>query len=140
MYLLCRKRFYPFEWVDSHDKLNQIGLPSQDSFYSALHQKSISDDEYEHAQNVYRKLNCNSFNDYHRTCLQCDVLLLADIFENFGNIFQQFCDLDPATYITLPGAAWDAMLRMTNIKLELISDEKVLDIIERQRGWFMFCR
>ena len=38
--------------------------------------------------------------------------------------------LDPANYITLPGAAWDAMLSMTNIKLELISDEKVLDIIE----------
>ncbi|MFM7987456.1 MAG: hypothetical protein ACKPKO_49905 [Candidatus Fonsibacter sp.] len=53
MELLCRKRYYPYEWVNGVDKIDHKGLPPKNSFYSSLKQETISDDEYKHAQNVY---------------------------------------------------------------------------------------
>ena len=81
--LLCKKGYYPYEWVDNIEKLDYDGLPPSESFYSKLNQKTISDDDCKHANKVYNTLNCSSFNDYHLTYLKTDVLLLADVFENF---------------------------------------------------------
>ena len=78
-------------------------------------------------------MNCQTFKDYHLIYLQCDVLLLADVFENFRRTCLDYYKLDPANYISAPGLAWDAMLNNTGIVLDLISDEKVLSIIERQK-------
>jgi hypothetical protein len=81
--LLCQKGFYPYEWVDDISKLDHVGLPPIQSFYSNLRQEGISEENYKHAENVYKALDCKSFKDYHLTYLQCDVLLLADVFEQF---------------------------------------------------------
>ena len=137
--LLCRKGFYPYEWMDSAEKLNHKGLPAKEEFYSTLKKEGITEDDYNHATNVYEKLNCKSFRDYHMTYLKCDVLLLADVFENFRRTCLNYYELDPANYITAPGLSWDAMLKMTKMELELIHDPKILDIIERQkRGGLTF--
>ena len=74
---VCQKGFYPYEWMDNTDKLNQEGLPNIASFYSQLSQKTISESYYTHAQNVYTKMNCKTFKNYHLLYLKCDVLLLA---------------------------------------------------------------
>jgi hypothetical protein len=129
--LLYRKGYYPYEWGDSDDKLNHKGLPGRDTFYSTLTKGSISEDNYNHALNVYNKLGCKSFKDYHMTYLKCDVLLLADVFENFRITCMEYYKLDPANYISCRSLAWDAMLKMTGIQLEQISDVKILDIFER---------
>ena len=133
MDILCRKGFYPYEFMDNNDKLNYPELPPQEAFYSKLSQSSISDDDYKHAQNVYNQLHCKTFKDYHMAYLQCDVLLLADVFENFRNTCENYYGLDPANYISAPGLAWDAMLLKTNINLELMNDLEVLDIMERMK-------
>jgi hypothetical protein len=71
--------------------------------------------------------------------LKCDVLLLADVFENFRKMCKSNYNLDPANYISLPGLSWDAMLLLTDIELDLIYDEQILNIIERQkRGGLCF--
>ncbi len=70
----------------------------------------ITDKEYAHAQKVYDELKCKSFLDYHLTYLQCDVLLLADIFQNFRKTCLEYYKLDPANYISAPSLSWDAML------------------------------
>jgi hypothetical protein len=73
------------------------------------------------------------------TYLKCDVLLLADVFEIFRITCVEYHRFDPANYISCPSLAWDAMLKMTGIQLEHISDVKILDIIERQkRGGLCF--
>jgi hypothetical protein len=137
--LLCQKGFYPYEWVDSVDKLNHVGLPPANEFYSILSQEIISEKNYTHAQTVYEKLNCKTFRDYHMTYLKCDVLLLADVFENFRNTCNSYYGLDPANYISAPSLAWDAMLMKTKIELEQIYDPKILDIVERhKRGGLCF--
>ena len=131
--LLCKKGHYPYEWVDSHDKLNNIGLPPIENFYSELKKESISEKDYEHAQHVYETMGCKSFLDYHSIYLKTDVLLLADVFEKFRKTCCDYYKLDPANYMTAPSLAWDAMLLLTDIKLELITDTKMLDMVERQK-------
>ena len=84
-------------------------------------------------------LKCKIFKDYHEIYLQCDVLLLADIFENFRETCHKNHGLDPANYISAPGLAWDAMLLNTKVELDLITDFEIMDMIERQtRGGLCF--
>ena len=60
--------------------------------------------------------------DYHDHYLKKDVSLLADVFEKFIVTCLKFYGLDPCHYFSSPGLNWDAMLKMTGIKLEKISD------------------
>jgi hypothetical protein len=133
MNLLCQKGHYPYEWMDDVSKMDHVGLPPKDSFYSKLSQTTLSDNDYKHAQHVYETLNCQTFRDYHLTYLKTDVLLLADVFEHFRKTCYSYYSLDPANYISAPGLAWDAMLLKTGVHLELIHDLHVLDIMERQK-------
>jgi hypothetical protein len=137
--MLCRKGYYPYEWVDDIDKLNHNGLPPIEAFYSKLSQKGISEDEYQQAWKVYNTLGCKSFRDYHMTYLKTDVLLLADVFENFRRTCIHHYKLDPANYISAPSLAWDAMLYKTGVKLDLVSDHRIMTMIEEQkRGGLCF--
>ena len=68
--------------------------------------------------------------DYHNLYKLSDVLLLADIFENFRIICMNHYELDSAWYFSVPGLAWDAALKITKVQLKLLSDPDMLLIIE----------
>ena len=59
--------------------------------------------------------------EYHDLYLKSDMLLLADVSENFRKTCLQYYKLDPCHYFTSPGLSWDAMLKMTNINLFAIA-------------------
>lgn len=61
------------------------------------------------------------------TYLKSDILLLANRFENFRKTCFQYYKLDPSHYFTSPGLSWDAMLKMTAIKLELMTDVEFIE-------------
>ena len=63
--------------------------------------------------------------DYHDLYLKCDVLLLADVFENFRNISLKNYGLCPSHYLSASGLSWDVVLKMTKIKLEYTSDLEI---------------
>ncbi|XP_022795526.1 uncharacterized protein LOC111334103 [Stylophora pistillata] len=128
--LLMRKGVYPYEWVDSIHKLDELQLPPKEAFFSVLSGKGISDKDYAHAQNVWSVFRCKTFRDYHNLYNQSDVLLLADVFENFRKLCKENYDLDPCWYFTAPGLAWDACLKLTKVKLELLSDIDMLHMFE----------
>ena len=69
--------------------------------------------------------------DYHDHYLKKDVLLLADVFENFIDTCLKFYGLDPCHYFSSPGVIWDAILKMTDAKLEKISDIEMHLFIEK---------
>ena len=69
--------------------------------------------------------------EYHDLYLKSDVLLLTDVFENFRKTCLQYYKLDPCHYFTSPGLSWDAMLKMTNIKLEVMTDVDMFQFIEK---------
>ena len=129
--LVRRKGVYPYDYVDSITKLSETKLPPQEQFYSELNHSSISDEDYEHARKVWKYFDMKTMKDYHNLYLKTDVLLLADVFENFRNVCVENYKLDPAWYYTAPGLAWDACLKKTEVNLELLNDIDMLLMIEK---------
>ena len=128
--LLKQKGFYPYEYMDSEEKFNDTKLPPREAFYSKLSGKGITEKDYEHAGNVWISFKMKTFKEYHELYNITDVLLLADVFENFRDLCLKIYGLDPVYYFTAPQLAWDACLKMTSVKLELLSDEDMLLMIE----------
>ena len=129
--LLMRKGVYPYEWMDSLNKMNNDTLPSKEEFYSSLTMKHISDADYAHAQKVWSTFKMKTMQEYHDLYLLTDVLLLADCFENFRSKCIEFYKLDPAHFYTTPGLSWCAALKMTDISLELITDIDMHLMVEK---------
>ena len=129
--LMSRKGVYPYDYMDSFDKFEGEKLPTKENFYSILNDENISDDEYKHAQNVWKTFSLKNMGEYHDLYLKTDILLLADVFENFRNTCLEYYKLDPCHYFTSPGLSWDAMLKMTDIQLELMTDIDMFQFIEK---------
>ena len=129
--LMSQKGVYPYDFMDSLGKFNQTELPTKDQFYGILNDQHITDDEYDHAKRVWKIFNIKTMGEYHDLYLVSDVLLRTDVFENFRKTCMQYYKLDPCHYFTSPGLSWDAMLKMTNIKLELMTDIDMFQFIER---------
>ena len=73
-------------------------------------------------QNVWNIFNYNNFEDFHDHYLKKDVLLLADSFEKYISLCFKYYGLDPCHYFRAPVLSWNAMLKMTGVKSEKISD------------------
>ena len=129
--LVRRKGVYPYDYVDSITKLSETKLPPQEQFDSELNHSHISDEDYEHARKVWKYFDMKTMRDYHNLYLKTDVLLLADVFENFRNVCVENYKLDPAWYYTAPGLTWDACLKKTEVRLELLNDVDMLLMIEK---------
>ena len=132
--LVRRKGVYPYDYIDSITKLSETKLPPQEEFYSELNHSSISDEDYEHARKVWKYFDMKTTKDYHDLYLKTDVLLLADVFENFRDVCIENYKLDPAWYYTSPGLACDACLKKTEVRLELLNDVDMLLMIEKGCG------
>ena len=117
MDLLLKKGVYPYDYMNDWSKMDETEMPSQEAFYSKLSESNISDEEYQHAQQVWNAFDCQTLGDYHDLYMLTDVLLLADVFESFRDLSLEAYGLDPAHYFTTPNFAWDAMLKNTGIKL-----------------------
>ncbi|PFX14747.1 hypothetical protein AWC38_SpisGene21073 [Stylophora pistillata] len=128
--LLKRKGVYPYEWLNSIDRLDETELPPIESFFSVLSGRGIEKAEYNHAKEVWKTFEMKTMRDYHNLYNKSDVLLLCDVFENFRKVCKENYDLDPCWYYTAPGFAWDACLKMTEIELELLSDPNMLHMFE----------
>ena len=135
--LLKQKGFYPYEYIDSIDRLQEKELPGKEKFYSTLTGKTITDPEYSHAQKVWETYNCNTLLDYHNLYLKTDVLLLADCFEKYRNFFLEHHQVDPCYCFSAPGLTWECGLKYTNVELELLTDYDQLLMFEKGiRGGF----
>ena len=129
--ILKQKGFYPYEYMNTEEKFNNTKIPPREAFYSNLSGRGITEKDYKHAWNVWNSFKMKTFKEYHELYNITDVLLLADVFENFRDICLKIYGLDPVYYFTAPGLAWDACLKMTNIDLELLSDPNMLLMFEK---------
>lgn len=139
--LLKHKGVYPYDYMDSFERFNETKLPPIEKFYSKLKDSALPIGDYLHAQNVWNKFGIKNLGEYHDLYLKTDVLLLADVFENYRKTSHKHYGLDPAHYITLPSFAWDCMLKTINKPIELIdnSNTNMYLLIEKNiRGGVSF--
>ncbi len=124
--LLVQKGVFPYEYLSDSSKFEEETLPPPQNFYDKLNDQNISDSDYQHAQTVWNHFQIKTFQEYHDLYLKSDVLLLADVFENFRTFALKNYQLDPAHFTTLPGLSWAAALKMTKVRLELMCDIDML--------------
>ena len=132
--LLTRKGVYPYEYMDSWDRFNETRLPPIDKFYSKLNGVGISEDDYKHATNVWNEFNIQNLGEYHDLYLRTDVVLLANVFEEFRNTCMKHYGVDPANFYTSSSLVWKACLKKTGTELELLQDPDMLMFERGIRG------
>ena len=113
------------------DKFKETKLPPWEAFYSKLNMAGVREEGYEHARRVWKEFGLKDLGEYHDLYLKTDVILLANIFEEFRKVCLKNYGLDPAHFYTAPGLAWKACLKKTRIKLELLLDPDMLLMFER---------
>ena len=135
-----REGVYPYECMDSWEKFDETSLPSKEDFYSELNLERISDKDYAHAQKVWNVSEINIRGEYHDLYVQSDTLLLADVYENFRNMCLDIYGLE-LDFVSAPGLAWQACLKKTEVKLELLTDydmilmtELMVELVKQHTG------
>ena len=117
--------------MDNWGKFDETTLPPKEAFYSNLNLENISDEDYAHAQKVCEVFDIKNRGEYHDLYGQ-GTLLRADITENFTNMCIEIYELDPVYFVSAPGLVWQACLKKTEVKLELITDYDMILMIEKR--------
>ena len=132
--------------MNSFERFNEEKLPTKKYFHSSIKNGKIGDDgkisddhidvnDYSTCKDAWNKFEMKNMGDCHDHYLKKDVLLLADVYEKFIDTCLKYYGLDSCHYFSSRGLSWDAMLKMTDIKLEKISDiDKYLFIEKGLRG------
>ena len=131
--LLKQKGDYPYEYMNSFERFNEEKLPAKKYFYSSIKDGKIGDDgkisdghisvkDYLTCEKIWDKFVMKNMYDYHDHYLKKDALFMVDVFEKFIDTCLKFYGLDPCHCFSSPGFNWDAMLKMTDVKLEKKSD------------------
>ena len=125
-------------------------MPAKKYFFSSTKKGKIGDDgkisdghisvkDYLTCEKIWDKFEMKNMGDYHDHYLKKDVLLSVDVSEKFVATCLKSYGLDPCNYFSSPGLIWDAMLKITGVKLEKISDiDKYLFIEKGLRGGISF--
>ena len=92
--------------------------------------EDITDVDHRHASNVFKKFKLKHLGEYHDLYIQSDTLLLADVFRNSRNMCIEIYELDPAHFLSAPGLAWQACLKMKGIEVELLIEPDMLQTVE----------
>ena len=128
--LMLRKGLYPYEYMDSWEKFNEPVPLDKECYYSELNNENISDSDLDHVNNVCDAFKINNVGRYHDLYVKSDTALLADVFENFRDKCLSINKLDLVYYLSAPGFFWHSCLKMTKIKLELLTDNNMLLLFE----------
>ena len=125
--------YYPYEYMESFKRVSREKLPDKNFFYRSLKNGTtvdngeklnghITDEEYLTCIKIWNKFNMKNMGNFHDQHLNKVVLLLADVFERFTAMFLKVYKVDPYHYFSSPRLSWDAMLKMTSVRLEKVSD------------------
>ena len=115
----------------SWQRFDEASLPDKEAFCSNLNMEDITDVGYSHGKTVFQYLINKNVGDYHDLYVQCDTLLLADVSENFKNMCIKVYERDPPHFLSAPGLVWQACLKKTEIKLDLLTDVDMLLMVEK---------
>ena len=137
--VMRRKGVFPYAYFDSLDKLSESFLPPRSEFKNDLTKEECSEEDYQHAHEAWNLFNCKTFGDYMRAYLKLDIVLLADVFEEFRKLALQQDGLDPVHFVSLPGFSYMSAFKMTGDTIHLLQDADLYSLFERGiRGGLTF--
>ncbi|XP_064481238.1 uncharacterized protein LOC135394428 isoform X2 [Ornithodoros turicata] len=128
--LVVRKGVFCYNFVTSFEAYDEPSLPPRDKFFNILNGTEVSEQDYNHAQNVYEKFRLKSLGEYSDLYLLTDTLLLADVFQNFRKWTLDVHKIEPFHFVSLPGLSMSCALKMSQVELELINDPNAYLLIE----------
>ena len=128
--------------MNNFKRFDEEKLPDKECFYSSVKDGTtidsgekldghISNKDYLTCKNIWNKFNMKNMGHYHDNYLKKDVLLLVHVFQKFIDTYSKLQKLDPCHYFSSPGLSWDAMLKMTGVRLEKIIDIDMYLFIEK---------
>ena len=117
--------------MDDWEKFNETLLSQKENFYSHLNMEDITDAGYAHTKRVCKDFEIKHLGEFNGLHFHSDILLLADVFENFRNMCLKIYEVDPAKFISTSGLAWKAALKKTTVKLDLLTDINMLLMVEK---------
>ena len=129
--ILKQKGVFPYEYIDSMERLNETCLPPKEKFFSSLTNEGISDEDYTRAHEVWNRFECKTLWDYSEVYLKTDITILTDVFEDFRKMAKETYGLDPLWYYTAPGLSLDAALKFTRVELDQITDPDMSLMVEK---------
>ena len=116
--------------MDSWKRFNELIPLEEDYCYSKLYTKEITKEDSKHVKNIRGTFKIKTLGEYHDLYVQSDTALLADVFENFRDKCIKIYKIDPAYFVSAPGLAWQACLKKTGVKLDLLTDIDMLLMFE----------
>ncbi len=130
MKLLLRKGVFCYEFINTFKQLEMKFLPSIDFFYSSLNFSMISEDDYQHAKNVYQAFKCENIREYLELYVLLDTCLLGDVITKFRDKIFNIYQLEACHFFSLPTLSFQAMLKLTEVEIELFIDPEMYLFIE----------
>jgi hypothetical protein len=130
MDLLSEKGHFPYEWFDRPNKLKNKRLPPIECWHDTFNDKKMKTKDYEVVKGIWKRRGMQSFQDWHDMYLKIDVLGLADVFENYRDTTMDAYGLDPLHYYTAPGLFKDALMKLTEAEVELLTDQDMYTMCE----------
>jgi hypothetical protein len=117
------KGFFPYEWLDSYDKLDQDHLPPYKEWYSSLKGKNINEKQYNYCVRVWNDNNMKTMKDFLRWYNNCDVIPMVEALNRMF-VFYRDKGLDMfKDAISLPDLAYKMLLSCTPEKFSLFKEE-----------------
>lgn len=129
--MLKVKGVQPYDFISSLERLEYTEMLKPEDFFDSLNDEKISHEDYEHYKHVWSCLTNKSLGIYSDWYNILDTILIACIFEKFRDVCLKNYNLDAANFVTLPSLSWAAMLKMTNVEIELLSDYSMQLQIEK---------
>ncbi|KAK3922359.1 putative DNA polymerase [Frankliniella fusca] len=129
--LLQRKGIYPYEYVKQYQQFQETQLPAIEAFYSSVSDSTISQEDWEHANNVFRVFKCANLQEYTLLYCICDVALLCDVFSSYRRMTYDTFQLEAAKFVSGASLSWACALKKTRLRVENITDCDMFAFIER---------
>ena len=123
--LLLRKGVYPYQF-------NEKELPTIDNFHSNLNSSYFSKTDYAHTKKVWQFFKLKNLGEYNDDVyVQSDVAHISDVFENFMSLCLKEYELDASHFVSTPGLAFEAMLKYTKVKFQLLTDKDMVLMVQK---------
>jgi hypothetical protein len=126
-----KKGFFPYDWFDTLEKFDfPLSELKREDFDNKMRLSKLTNEEWEYVLEFIKEMKLKTFKEYHDIYLKCDVYGLADVIINFRKTSINKYQLDPCHYVGAPSYAWNAMLKKTNVQLELLTDIEMYQFFE----------